>query len=67
MSREGGREGASQATPQKEVNLVHGSSKEVSLLVQKGSFPGIPSVHCWTSPLTYYLGKIRYSEELERQ
>jgi hypothetical protein len=30
---------------------------------QNGSSAGILLTHCWTSPLSYYLNKIRYSKE----
>jgi hypothetical protein len=30
---------------------------------QNGFSAGIPLTHCWTSPLSYYLDKIRYSKE----
>jgi hypothetical protein len=29
---------------------------------QNGFSAGIPFTHCWTSPLSYYLDKIRYSK-----
>ncbi len=38
-------------------------NKEFSLLAQKGSAAGIPSVHSRTSPLSYYLDILRYFEE----
>jgi hypothetical protein len=32
-------------------------------MAQNSSSAGIPSANCWTSPLYYYLDKIRYSGE----
>jgi hypothetical protein len=32
-------------------------------LAWNSSSAGIPSAHCWASPLSYHLDKIRYSKE----